>query len=133
MCSISPEHNSHCVCAKGMSPKDVRVSQILMQSCQLNQGKARGLVSWTAGLWLVLQITWQQVHAISCWSRSRALGLHHVQHKGYFFTVSDALQSVVISSLVLCCVRIQTEGWANQPFITQQPCRHLVTSSQKLV
>lgn len=79
-----------------------------MQRCQLHQGKARGLVSWTAGLWLALQITWQQVHAISCWSRARAPGLHYAQHKGYFFTVPDVLQNVVIS-IVLCCVRLQTE------------------------
>lgn len=126
---LSRAQQSLCLCCKGNVSKGWMCTpdSNAKMPAQSRQSKR------TAALWLALQITWQQVHAISCWSRARALSLHNVQHKGYFFTLPDVLQNVVISSLLLCCVRSQTEWWFDHPLITQQPSRHMVTSPQKLV
>lgn len=92
---LSRAQQSLCLCCKGNVSKGwMRTPDSNAEMpAQSRQSKR------TAALWLALQITWQQVHAISCWSRARALSLHNVQHKGYFFTLPDVLQNVVISSL----------------------------------
>lgn len=101
-----------CLCCTGNVPKGCMhpPDSNAEMPAQSRQSKRIGFLdSWTL---VRLQITWQQVYAVSCWSRARALGLHNAQQKDYFFTVPDVLQNVVISSLVLCCVRLQTERWA---------------------